>query len=135
MSNIATAIDAPRSSKIRDTVVDVGNPRALNVLRSTTSESIIATKRIMTFSKVNICGWNTPLRATSIIPFEVSTPSRMPAAATVRIIQRFATLEPSAEFKKLMASFDTPTIRSRTASMARIATITVKKGLIILLLF
>ena len=75
------------------------------------------------------------MRATSIMPFDVSTPSRMPAAATVRIIQRLATLEPNAEFRKLIASFDTPTIKSIIASTARMITITVNKGLIIMLFY
>ena len=56
-----------------------------------------------------------PLRATSIIPLEKVTPTRIPELATIMITVREATLDPIEEFKKLTASLLTPTIRSKTA--------------------
>ena len=130
ITKVATASDDPNNSKTNDTVVDVGNPRALNVFKSITSVNITATKRTIMFSNENIPGWNTPFLATSIIPFDVSTPIIIPTAATVRITFLLATFEPRAELRKLTASLLTPTTRSRIASTAKMTTITVKIGLI-----
>ena len=126
---IATATAEPSNSNISETVVDVGKPRALKVLSKITSANITPTNKNITSLKVNISGWNTPLRATSIIPLEVKTPAKIPNAATINITLIDATFEPNDEFRKLMASFDTPTIRSRTASTAKMTMIIVKIGL------
>ena len=80
---------------------------------------------------VNIPGCMTPLRATSIIPLEVTTPIMIPTAATDKITFIGATFAPNAEFKKFTASFDTPTIKSKIASNANTIMIIVKIGLII----
>ena len=66
-----------------------------------------------------------PLRATSIMPLDVTTPMMMPTDATVRIIFIEAALEPIAELRKLTASFVTPTKRPETARIPRMPTITV----------
>ena len=66
-----------------------------------------------------------PFRATSIIPLDVTTPTMMPIEATVRMVRMEATLEPMAEFRKLTASFVTPTKRPDTASRPRMTTMTV----------
>ena len=42
-----------------------------------------ARNSIITSEKENISGWNTPLRATSIIPLEVIAPTMIPTEATV----------------------------------------------------
>ena len=46
-------------------------------------------------------GLNMPLRATSIMPLDVTTPMMMPTDATVRIIFIEAALEPIAELEKI----------------------------------
>ena len=66
-----------------------------------------------------------PLRATSIMPLEVTTPMMMPTEATAKIVRIEAALEPMAEFRKFTASFVTPTKRPETAKMPRMTTITV----------
>jgi hypothetical protein len=63
-----------------------------------------------------------PLRATSIIPLEKVTPARIPRLATIMMVWRGATREPTEEFRKLTASLLTPTIRSRMATAKRIPT-------------
>jgi hypothetical protein len=47
-------------------------------------------------------------------------PRRIPAEATRKMTYRGAAFEPSAEFRKLTASFETPTIRADTANAIRI---------------
>ncbi len=69
-------------------------------------------------------GLKIPLRATSIIPVENIVPNKIPTAATVMITLKEATLEPIAEFKKLTASFVTPTIKSEPANRNKITTMT-----------
>ena len=66
-----------------------------------------------------------PLRATSIIPLDVTTPMMMPTEATVRMTFIEAALEPMAELRKLTASFVTPTKRPEIARMPRMPTMTV----------
>ena len=123
MLNRAMHIAAPSSSNTRETVVEVGSPKVLKTSSRITSVSITARKRSIMSENLNIPGWKIPFRATSIIPLEVSTPTRMPIAATLIIVRREAALEPMAEFRKFTASLETPTTRSETASTARIKTI------------
>ena len=123
MLNSAIHIAAPSSSKTRETVVEVGNPNVLKTSSRITSVSITARKRSIMSENWNIPGWKIPFRATSIIPLEVSTPTMIPNVATHIMVRREAALEPMAEFRKFTASFDTPTTRSETASIARIITI------------
>ena len=66
-----------------------------------------------------------PLRATSIMPLDVTTPMMMPTEATVRMTFIEAALEPMAELRKLTASFVTPTKRPEIARMPRMPTMTV----------
>ena len=80
---------------------------------------------IMISWNVNSPGLNMPLRATSIMPLEVTTPTIMPTEATVRMTRIEAALEPMAELRKLTASFVTPTKRPEMARIPRITTITV----------
>ena len=68
---------------------------------------------------------NIPLRATSIMPLEVTVPNRMPIEATSRMVFMGAAFEPMAELRKLTASLETPTKRPETARIPRITTITV----------
>ncbi len=86
------------------------------------SVSITARKIVISSGIVNSCGWKMPLRATSIMPPENSTPARMPKLATIMITCRGATREPIDEFRKFTASLLTPTIRSNTANASRITT-------------
>jgi hypothetical protein len=72
---------------------------------------------------VNISGRKTPLRAISIIPLEKSVPSSTPNDATDKITHNGAALEPILEFRKLTASFATPTVKSRTARSSNTRTI------------
>ena len=69
------------------------------------------------------------------MPLEVSVPTRIPAAATQRIVRRGATFEPMAELRKLMASLATPTTMPITARMARMMTMAVNKGDMVKYLF
>ena len=55
----------------------------------------------------------------------------MPQEATMSMVRSEATFEPIEELRKLIASFDTPTIRSSMAKIANTTTITVKMGLIV----
>ena len=64
-----------------------------------------------------------PCRATSIMPLLMDAPAKTPTAATATIVRNRATLAPIAEFKKLTASLLTPTIKSKTASTIKNATI------------
>ena len=121
--NNATNTAAPNSSKISDTVVDVGKPKVLNTSNIITSQIITARKIIITSWKVNIPGSKTPLRAISIKPFDVSVPAIMPREATIRTTHRAATLEPMLELRKLTASLATPTVRSTTANATNTITI------------
>ena len=125
MLNSATATAAPSNSNTSDTVVEVGRPKVLNKSSRITSVSITARKRIITPWKLNCAGINTPLRAISIIPPEREAPSTMPTAATASTTLRRAALQPTAEFRKLAASFDTPTTRSNTASKSRMPNIAI----------
>ncbi len=68
-----------------------------------------ARKITMTSWKVNISGLKMPRRATSIMPLENVVPARTPSEATIIMVTRDATLEPTAEFRKLTASLATPT--------------------------
>lgn len=115
----ATIIDAPRSSKISETVVDVGRPRVLNTSSKNMSVSMTARKMMITFSKEKYSGLKMPSRAISIIPAEDNAPTNIPAVAIHIIVRNGATLDPMAELRKLTASLPTPTIRSDTASIAR----------------
>ena len=60
-------------------------------------------------------GSNTPRRATSMSPLDVSAPNRIPTVAMIMITRRRATRDPNAEFRKFTASFATPTQRSKVA--------------------
>ncbi len=110
------ATEAPIKLNTKDTVVEVGNPNVLNRSSRSTSEYIRARKITKTSNKVNISGLNIPDLATSIIPLEKKTPKNIPKAATVIATLNFAALEPKAEFRKLIASFATPTFKSTAAS-------------------
>ncbi len=70
-------------------------------------------------------GLNMPLRATSIMPLDVMTPTMMPTEATSRMVRIEAALEPRAELRKLTASFVTPTKRPVIARTARMPIMTV----------
>ena len=82
-----------------------------------------ATKIIIIFQKLNISGLKIHFLATSIIPLELRAPSRIHKLAMVRITFFDATFDQMAEFKKLTASFATPTIKSRTANTKRMTII------------
>ena len=125
MVNSATTTAAPSNSNTRDTVVEVGKPKVLNKSSRMTSVSITARNNIITPWKLNCDGINTPLRAISIIPPESDAPSTIPTAATASTTPRRAALQPTAEFRKLAASFDTPTTRSNTASKSRMPNIAI----------
>ena len=56
------------------------------------------------------------------MPPENVTPARIPRLAMIIITINGATLEPIEEFKKFTASFETPTIMSRTAKTNRTPT-------------
>ena len=71
---------------------------------------------------VNISGNNMPLRATSIIPDEKVAPAITPTEATTSTIDKGAIFVPKAEFKKLHASFETPTNKSNAAKSNNIIT-------------
>ena len=113
------AVVPPSSSNTRETVVEVGSPRLLNMSSRITSEIITARKMNISSFRENIAGWNTPFLATSIIPLLIVAPMKTPTAATMMIVLNLATLAPIAEFRKLTASLLTPTIRSNTASTNR----------------
>ena len=102
-----------------ETVVEVGRPRELKVLRRRTSVTMTAANTMMTSLKVKFSGIRTPVLATSIMPDEKVAPRRTPAQATARITQKGAALEPTAELRKFTASFETPTKRSQTARMPK----------------
>ena len=53
-----------------------------------------------------------PCLAMSIIPFEVTAPTKMPTAATAKRTESFTVLEPMPALKKFPASVDTPAVRS-----------------------
>ena len=76
---------APSSPNTSDTVVEVGIPSVLKISSRITLVNITARNSSMTSANVNISGWKTPLRATSIIPFEVMAPTMIPTEATVMI--------------------------------------------------
>lgn len=66
-----------------------------------------------------------PLRATSIIPLDVTAPTMIPTDATAMMTLTGAALEPMAELRKLAASFITPIKRPVTARTAITASIKV----------
>ena len=70
-------------------------------------------------------GLNMPLRATSIMPLEVTTPMRMPRDAMARMTFIEAAFDPMAELRKLTASFVTPTKRPEMARIPRMPIMTV----------
>ena len=74
-----------------------------------------AKKMVINSGMTKYLGWKIPFRATSIMPLEKVTPASIPRLAMIMITCRGATLEPMDEFKKLTASFTTPTIKSQTA--------------------
>ena len=106
-----------------DTVVEVGIPKVLKTSKSRISVIITAIKMYIMFWKLNMAGLKMPLRATSIIPLEVTAPTKTPKLAIINMFLVLITLEPIAEFKKLTASLLTPTIKSTIASTARAAII------------
>ena len=81
--------------------------------------SVNMTPRKMAMSSgiVKKLGWNIPFLAISIIPPENVTPARIPRLAMIMIATNGATLEPIEEFKKFTASFETPTMMSKTAKI------------------
>jgi hypothetical protein len=87
----------------------------LNKSKSKISASIAVKKISMISLNMNMVGLKIPLRATSIIPFADKAPTKTPKEATVKIILKVATFEPTAEPTKFAASFATPTIRSEIA--------------------
>src|SRR5690606_25254774 len=109
------AIEAPKSSKTIDTVVEVGSARELKRSSNNTSVIITAKKRIIISSKVNCQGLKMPLRATSIKPEEKTAPIATPKLATIKIVLKDAAFEPTAALRKLTASLLTPTTRSTMA--------------------
>ena len=64
-------------------------------------------------------GLKIPLRATSIIPLEVTAPKNTPKLAIIIIFLTDIAFEPMAEFKKLTASLLTPITKSTIAKTAR----------------
>ena len=55
----------------------------------------------------------------SIIPLDVLAPTKIPIAATSRMVRNLAALAPTAGLKKLTASLATPTERSKVANTMR----------------
>ena len=109
----------PSNSKTSETVVLVGIPSELNTSRRMTSVSMTAMKIHMISSKENCSGRKIPWRAMSIMPLLTAAPTKTPTAATRMIRLSVVTLLPTAELRKLTASFDTPTHRSTIASEKR----------------
>ena len=93
--------------------------------------SITEKYRIITSRNVNRDGSNMPLRATSIMPVDVTAPTMIPTDATAMITRTGAALEPMAELRKLAASFITPMKRPVTARSAMAANINVYIGSIL----
>ncbi len=114
---------APSSSNTSDTVVEVGNPQLLKVSSTKMSLAITAMKMVITSRKVKCDGCITPCRAMSIMPFDISAPSKMPQLATNKMVLNVATREPMAEFRKFTASLLTPTNKSKIANRHRLPTI------------
>ena len=69
----------------------------------------------MTSRKVKFDGSNIPLRATSIIPLDVTAPTMIPSETTVIIMRIGAAFDAMAELRKLAASFITPIKSPATA--------------------
>ena len=82
MVQMAAQTAAPRSSKIMDTVVEVGRPSELKRFGSSTSAIITAEKIAMISSMLKRSGKNMPLRAISIMPEELVAPAITPTEAT-----------------------------------------------------
>ena len=55
----------------------------------------------------------------SIMPLDVEAPTKMPSAATVRMVRNLAAFVPTAGLRKFTASLATPTERSKVASRHR----------------
>ena len=113
---------APKSSKIIDTVVEVGKHAELKRFNRRTSEIITEAKISIISSKEKSSGKSMPFLATSIIPEEKVAPKNTPMEATAIIRYSGAILVPTAEFKKLAASLLTPTKRSKVAKSSSITT-------------
>ena len=120
-----TAIAEPNKQKISDTVVDVGRPHVLYRSSRMMLANITPKYNIITSWNVKSEGSNIPLRATSIIPLDVTAPMMIPIEAIIRITFLGAAFEPIAELRKLTASLVTPTNRPATARMPRTITINV----------
>ena len=110
---------APNSSKTMETVVEVGIPKRLKISKTMTSVTITAKKIIMTSWKLNWAGFMMPCRATSIMPDDMTAPRTTPKEAMMRMVRNLATLAPTADCKKLTASLETPTNKSKTAKESR----------------
>jgi len=57
-----------------------------------------------------------PFRAISIIPLERVTPIKIPTEAAIKAFRKVVTFDPMALFRKLTASFATPTVKSMIES-------------------
>jgi hypothetical protein len=117
MSDITTA--APNKLKTMETVVEVGSPKVLKKSSSKISVIITAIKMYMISSKLNMAGIKMPFLATSIKPLEYTAPTKIPRLAKIMMVLREIAFDPIAEFKKLMASLLTPTIKSAMARTAK----------------
>ena len=122
---IETAIADPNKQKINDTVVEVGRPHVLYRSSRMVFANITPRYNIITSWKVNSDGSNIPLRATSIMPLEVTAPMMIPIEATNKMTFLGAAFDPIAELRKLTASFVTPTNKPATARTPRTITINV----------
>ena len=78
-----------------------------------------AKNTIISSEKVKSWGWKTPERAISIMPEENVAPASTPIEATQSVVRKEEMRQPRAEFRKLTASFETPTKRSMTAMTPR----------------
>ncbi len=78
--------EAPRSSKTRLTVVDVGSPSELKMSRRMMSATMTARKMLISSAKVKCSGWKMPCRVRSIMPLLKQEPRKMPMAATIRTV-------------------------------------------------
>ena len=115
----AMAVAPPKSSNTMETVVLVGKPKELKMSRIMTSVQTTAKKTHITSAYVKFCGCKMPWRAMSIIPLLVAVPTRMPTAAIISTVLKRAALEPTADERKLTASFETPTNMSKMARQSR----------------
>jgi hypothetical protein len=97
----------------------VGSPKVLKKSSSKISVIITAIKMYMISSKLNMAGIKIPFLATSIKPLEYTAPTKIPRLAKIIMVLREIAFDPIAEFKKLMASLLTPTIKSAMARTAK----------------